>query len=405
MTYIKRRSIPNLSNQIDRAQKASVKSQRDFSPVEGENNYWRPDTARALWFAICPNQQWSTSIYDKDEGRVVDLENYLYYAYVLHVISANRRFQRVICSAGAHKDKPCWGCGVRNAFFDRRDAEKARTGVEPKGEPPVSASTQYAFAGVVLEHHARVAKLRDNKPITTKEGKPIMEDLPLMALPAEEARRLKNEGATTFGRAVHWSMGREVLGQVKNFNEQLKNYCANCAEPLYATEVACPECETVHVPVHSNLDEGLPLVEESLTEVRGQKLRCSKCRYQGPMLPIVQCECGNPLEGALQDFAIRIKATRPTEKTTILSFSEVKPIRYFTEKYPAVEELLNNPLDLNAIFKPTSLRLQTFRIPDHLRGDGVTPEPRRKQNADAVAEPYPLGRDDDDNTDDNEFEA
>ena len=396
MNYIKRRSIPNLSNQIDRTQRANTRSKDSYTPKEGEHDYFSPRTDQPLWFAICPTQQWTTRIYDRDERQVVELENYLYYAYVQHTVSlGGNRFNRFICSAGADKNTPCWGCGVRNAFFAARDAEKLRTGVESKKECAINAGDKYAFAGVLLEHVARIHKKDQDsgKPIVKRDGSPLMVDEPLVVIAnrdVEEARRLKAEGATTFGRSVHYSIGQEVLGQIKDFNERLLNYCANCAGKLWATQMQCPTCETVHEPMHPKLEEGLPLTESALTTVRGQKLKCP-CGYHGPMQPMVECECDNPLEGTLTDFALHLIATKPTPKRTILDFDEVRTLKYFTEKYPAVQELLNKPLDLKEIFAPTKLSWQTSRIPETLRGDGVTPVARRKQNAEAFTESYALG--------------
>ena len=151
--------------------------------------------------------------------------------------------------------------------------------------------------------------------------------------------------------------------------------------------MACPECggeQTVED------DEGNPLQGQALREARDADLEC-ECGYFGNLLPLVQCTCDNPVEGKLIDFAIRLISEKVGDKQTNLKFTEVRPIKTFIEKYPQVQEMLDSPLKLDEIFAPTSLQQQQYMVPEHLRGDGISPAPKPKKDAEPAAEPYPLG--------------
>lgn len=416
--YITRRKNSHYDNQLGRGEDSS--SGRDggrgsaFAQRDGERDYFQPRTDVALWWAFCPQQSWTSEIYVTKARSIETFENHMYFAYVLHMIAMGQnRFNRIVCSAGAEGELPCLGCGVRSNFFKWLDEETERLGAKPDKKPPVGRSENYAFAGVLLEHIGKVQKVDKStgKLVFKKDRTPLMLDEPLTAIPVEQAREAKAKGQTTFGRSMHWSMGIDLRNQVRELNKKLANYCANCAEKLYAYEHECPECHTRIIPVHQDIDEGLPLIDQTLTEERQKKYVCPGCSYEGQMDPAVECSCGNPLEGTLMDFAVRLKVTKSSDKRIILEHTDVRVLRYFTEKYPTVQEMLDNPLPIDKIFAPTELNFQKPRLPERLRGDGVTASPRRRQNAEQLVEDYALGGHQGgggapaDDGDDHEFEA
>lgn len=396
-SFLNKRSIPtsprSFHEQAQRAQKAARRV--SFEPIEGQFNSFYPRKEKALWFAICPDQAWTFDLYDREAGEVVRLENQYYMAYVNHRVAVNKRnFQ---CSAGAHKDKPCWGCGIRNAFYDAKRIRKEATGIDEKGEAPISAMVQYAFAGVLLENIAKVPQLDKNgRPRTTKAGNKIFRETPITLLPKPEREQLKASGATTFGLSVHYSCGITHLNALLSFDADLMNYCANCGDRLTASYMACPECGGEQECAD---EEGNALEGQTMREARETDLRCD-CGYVGRMLPLVECKCGNPEEGKLVDFALRLFSEKVSDTQTILKFTEVRPIKAFIAKYPHIEEMLATPLKLDEIFAPTRLEAQQWMVPENLRGDGVSPAPKAKKDAAPPAEEYPLQNDSDEEDDD-----
>lgn len=395
--FIKARAIPTGSRSFgDQARRAAGMAARgSFRVIDGQYNGFYPREEKALWFALCPTQAWSFDIYDREAGEVVHLDDQLYYAYVNHRVAASgRNFQ---CSAGAHKDKPCWGCGVRNHFYEMKELKRQKTGIDAKGEAPISAMTQYAFAGVLLENVAKVPSLDKNGNVKKKRnGEVIMKDMPLGLLPKNQRESLKQEGATSFGLRVHYSTGITHLNALIGFDEDMKNYCANCAQQLYAHLLACPECGETMKEVD---EEGGVLQGQALKEVREVDYKC-ECGYYGPLLPLVECDCGNAQEGKLVDFAIKLISEKVGEKQRNLRFTDVRLISSFVEKYPDVQDMLDKPLALNEIFAPTRLESQTYMVPENMRGDGVSPAPRAKKAAGPVEGAYPLKDDEDEDEED-----
>lgn len=372
--------------------KAAATSGR-FKVVDGQFNRFYPNKEKALWWAVCPGQNWEFDIYDRESGEVKHMKDEFFLAYVSHFVArSQRKFQ---CSAGPHRDKPCWGCGIRNKFYANKRAQEEKKVVKIAGEAPINAMTQYAIAGVLLEHIAKVERLDKNgKPRLNKENKPILYDTPIALLDPKEAKKLKAAGETTFGLPTHYSVGITHLNMLLTFDQEMQNYCATCAEMLYATTAACPECANAY---DVSNEEG-PLRGQDLAEMRAMDASC-ECGYHGPLVPVCECSCENPVEGKLVDFALRLISEEVAEKQTRLKYTAVRPIGFFVEKYPAVEEMLLNPLKLDEIFAPTSVKAQEFSIPEELR-DNASPAPRQRKDAEPLAEPYGLMGGDEDEEDD-----
>lgn len=389
--FLKTRALPagerSFGDQAKRAQHAARR--QSFTPVEGMyDSFYARD--KALWFAICPDQKWQTEVYDREEQTVVQIPDSFYMVNVEHRVNANSR--RFTCSATAHKTKPCWGCGVRDHFYTKRRETEETTGVKPANESPISAMTQYAIAGVVLETFAKVQKFdKEGRPAMNRDKtKKITNDVPLPLMEPMAQQKAKKDGVTTFGKSVHWNMGITQLNAFISFDEELRNVCRNCCGDLYAEQMSCPECAESFAISEEGAIAGI-----DLQEMRKAKYQCTACQYTGEMVPLVQCACENPEEGRIVDFALRVKTEKIGDKQSVLKYVEVKRLAEFIEKYPVVEGMLNKPLELDKIYAASNIEFQKTLIPDNMRGDGVSAAPRRAEGAEPMAGAYPLTNSDD----------
>lgn len=391
--FLKTRELPkgaprSFSQQAQRARAANKGGFR--GPIPGEYDSWWPNTDKAMWIAICPNQAWSYELYDRETQKVEKLVDYLFFSYTHHYVPSTKR--KFVCSAGAHKTLPCWGCGIRNAHFDHQREVQETTGAKPSDKAPISGMLQHALSIVLLETVAKTPVLDDKgNARLTRDQKPILRDTPLCMLKPMEQQKYKAKGVTTFGKSMHYSFGPTALGELLAMDETLKNSCASCAADLMCFSAVCPECQT---EMAASPDEDTPLTGEDLRQFRTADYECANCKYYGPLVPQVVCECGEPVEGTLTSFALRLKQVETGEKSRKLDLVEIKPLSAFTAKYPAVLEMLNTPLELPKIFGPSNLNYQVKLIPERLRGDGVTPEAKRTKGAAPAAESYSFSSDD-----------
>lgn len=393
--FLRTRELPkgaprSFSQQAQRAKSANKGGFR--GPVTGEYDSWWPNTEKAMWIAICPSQAWTYELYDRETQKVEKLVDYLFFSYTHHYVPATKR--KFVCSAGPHKTSPCWGCGIRNAHFDHQREVQETTGAKPADKAPISGMLQHALSIVLLETVAKVPVLdKDGKPRLTRDQKPILRDTPLCMLKPMEQQKYKAKGVTTFGKSMHYSYGPTTNGELLAMDEELKNNCASCAAALMCFAATCPECNT---EMQASIDEDTPLTGEDLRQFRTADYECANCKYYGPLIPQVVCECGEPVEGTLTSFALRLRQVETGEKTRKLELVEIAPLSRFTSKYPAVEEMLAKPLDLPTIFGPSNLNYQVKLIPERLRGDGVSPEAKRTKGAVPAAESYNFSSEDED---------
>lgn len=389
--FLRTRELPpgaprSFSNQAKRAANNS-RGGGNYQKIEGQYDSFWPRTEKALWIGFCPDQSWTSEVYDRDEQKVILQQDQYFFSYVEHRIQRNNK--RFNCSAGAGRDKPCWGCGYRNAFFDWVRDQKETLGVKPDSKPGVGGNQQHAMSLVILEPMAKVQVLdKEGKPRTTKDNKPIFRDTPITLLPPAQQQKLKAQGATTFGAAQHWSFGVLTLNELLLIDEQLKNSCSTCGEDLMVTQAHCPEC----AEGFQLAEDDTPLMGQDLFEMRRASYECT-CGYVGPLLPAVMCACGDPKEGALAYFAIRIISEVVGEKQRQLKLVDKRLLSTFVEKYPAVGEMLKKPLELDKIFAPSHLNYQAKIMPAEFRGDGVSPEPKKNKDAAPAAEAYSFNGD------------
>ena len=381
MSFMKMRQLPprpGFSDQAKKAAAANRAGQRGAGIVPGRFARWWPREDKALWIAICPTQAWTYQMYDRDAREVKTFENQYWYGAVLHRARIGQKTVSFYCSAGPYKDQPCWGCGVQNHHWDWVRAQEESTGVKPNKQSPVSAMPEFTMSIVVLEQITKVpVRNPDGTPRMSKAGKPIVNDVPLPLLPPEEAKAAKDKGVISFGLSMHWSNGIMGINELQVFDRQFQNRCANCAGELSCSHMGCPDCGQPYQVVD---DPSEPATGEDLLQLREAPYECD-CGYKGVLLPDLQCKCGEPESGSLVSFALQVKTSKVSENKRVLQIVGIKPLQSFVTKYPAVEDLLLKPLEIDKICAPERLESQLRIIPEHMRGDGVTPMPKGKETA------------------------
>jgi hypothetical protein len=352
--------------------------------VEGRYERWQPGEL-ALWVHL-PEQSYTYEVYDRDEKAVILQENWPYLEYVDHFVppgNSSPQFPRgmgFVCSCGARRDKPCYGCKRRVMHFAHLDEVEETTGVRPQEWAPIGKSNRFALSAVVMEKILQIPKVHASgkdkgKVKKTRKGQTIYDyvPLPVAGMDNEEIAKLSMK----FGHRAHWSFGQQHLGQLLDFDEKLRNNCANCASALICLGFICPECETPQ-----------PLPElvsgEDLYQARNAPRKCSACgyRYNGPedgdaenqqWVADLDCaDCGTPREGKLLGcFDLRLKAKKAggEKKAAILDIVSIRVTNHDDEE---IAKLVQNPLKLLDIFEPSTLDDQKRIISKEL-WDGVDP--------------------------------
>lgn len=385
MSFMKMRQLPQRTGFGDNARRTTTANRGGrMQIIPGRYNNFYPREDKALWVALCPTQSWTYDMYNRESQQVETFTDQFWYGFTEHYIASTKR--RFNCSGGALKDKPCWGCGVIDNFWTKAREQEHETGVKTDKKPGISRIPQFMMSIVLLEEITKV-QATDNQGVVKKDrgGKPIVNDVPLVILDLKAQKAARASGNTTFGLSMHWTNGIDSINQLTAIDRELINVCANCAGDLKCTYMACPEC-TNGIQVAENEDE--PLQGEDLLQAREAAYECD-CGYTGLLVPSTECECGHPEDGHLISFALRVKVEKSSEKKRILKIVEVKPLQHYVEKYPVVEKMLMEPLDIKGICAPTNLEYQLKLIPENVRGDGVSPLPKQKE---APAQSYEFSK-------------
>jgi len=323
---------------------------------------------KAVWINISPLQSWTFMAYDPEAGEVVQ-QNKSWFPYVKHYYARTK--QMMNCSAGPNRDQPCYGCAINKAFYQKMDAIEQRTGVRPKDESPMSAQKCFGLAVTIMENIVSMPAVdRNGVARKNKAGEPIYDYIPQPLLGTGPTNH-----AVSFGRRAHMTLGITHLRQLLVFDEEMRNYCGNCAGAMKASSIVCPDCESTY-----NLPDAV--TGDDLVETRGRDFNCNACGYRGVMRPTLECKCGDPREGKLTDFDVRIKREKLGDKQSMLS---IKGIRLPKLDNPEIRKMVESPLDLPKIFAPSSLEDQQRRLGEVARG--VDPRSHHKA-ASADTESY-----------------
>lgn len=354
---------------------------RTFAPiVTGKYDSWYP-TEHAVWVSLCPTQNWTYEIYNK-ESRVVETQSTMYFAFEQHTVGATKR--RFECSSGAHLTGKCYGCSERTRHYDKvREIEDA-TGSVPSElkNAPVSKMRQFALSVSLIEELGEFPKLdKQGQPVLTKKGKPIMTFLP-MRLAAKLGRKAAPR-AKVPGRRFHWSFGTKALEALGAENSRLETYCASCAHELYAVSAYCRACEMTNPVWSENYPDGMP--SELLLDDKNTPYTCPFCDHEDTLEYNYSCtneKCKSPAPGNLFAFELFLGSVSDTDHAP--KIYKIRP-RSDWSKIEGGEALINEPLELDKIYAPTPLteqiklfdpRRQKLLVDDaHLRSrDGGTQE-------------------------------
>jgi hypothetical protein len=340
------------------------------------------------WINISPYSTYTYEVYDKEVREVVEVTT-TWYEWKKHYVPRNRgkidkygkrKQMDFNCSAGSRKDRPCWGCAVRDNHFERMRAIEESKGYRPDEKPPVGWSSQFSLAITVMETiYAIPLRDKDGRARKSRAGDSLYRYMPAPFIEPEDGEKL---GETYFGHRMHWTMGSEHLDMLLGFDEEMKNYCGNCADHMVATHTICPSCETTYA-----LKE--PLTGVALLKGRAKPRSCTACGEKQPHVMKYECPgCGEPKEGSLTGFDIRIYKEPLGENKSVLKVAAVRVPGSADAKVNArIQELIEHPLDLQSIFAPASLDNQKYILGDELT-KGLTPAPKRKDTDEAETEGY-----------------
>ncbi len=320
---------------------------------DGKYESWWP-TEIAIWINISPFQLFEQEVYDRDEKEVIDVVT-TWWEYNSHWIPSKRR--KFVCSTGAHRTEPCYGCARRQQHWDRLDAIEEEKGYRPDDKPDVGRSTNFALGITIMEKIYSIPKRDDRGKIRkTKNNKIIYSHL---AAPLVDDDVLESgvDFPQKFGHRAHWSLGVEHRDQLLEEDEKLLGFCGNCAGEMLATGRICPDCET-------SVEFDSPIRGEDLIQARNKRFHCRACQYKGNWVIQYACpDCGNPKEGGLTKFDIRVKKVRSGEKSVI----KIVEIRVPTQD-EEVQKLIQNPLKVDEIFAPDDLKFQKLLLGDKVQG-------------------------------------
>ncbi len=344
---------PRFGNQGGKRKTASGKGRRRSKFPDGKFESWWP-TEVAIWINISPHQLFEQEVYDKYLREVIEAVT-TWFEYKSHWIPSVRR--KFVCSTGPYKKNPCYGCARRTQHFERIDAIEEEKGYRPdEGGPDVGMATNFALGITIMEEIYSIPK-KDNKGKVrkTKANKIIYNHI---AAPLVE-EDIEESGVSypkKFGHRAHWSLGLEYRDQLLEEDDKLRGYCGNCAGQLFCTGRACPDCETV-----VTLDD--PIRGEDLLQFRHKEFKCKACQFKGTWVMTYECpDCGDPVEGGVTKFDLRIKKVRSGDKSVL----DVVEIRVPT-KDEEVQQLIENPLKVDEIFQPDDLKFQKRLLGDKVK--------------------------------------
>ena len=358
---------------------------------------------KPMWIRLSPDQLYCQQIYNRELKGVIETGKQEangeipfparpWFEYITHYVPATK--SSFTCSTGADRSQPCRGCAVRAADYDRIKAREDATGMrdaQAREKISVQSSTRYGMAVTVLETIYELPLMdKYNKPRKSKDGRDLMRSVPAPLSGYSPIQQQKMQGV--FGKNYHWNFGPMHLNQLGSIDMDLWNYCASCAEPLFAQLFSCGNCGGVVY------DAGAALQEADLRAMREQAMRCPHCRHEGLVQPQISCACGEPAEGNLLTFDLRMRLEKDASdpKKSVLQLVDHRVPDYAKLYSPdaanAVYELVYAPLDIPGIYAPESLDNQAWRLPEDLKA--VSPDYHLTKK---MAKPYgaPSGEDED----------
>lgn len=362
------------------AQKRSDKGSRGGGIIDGLYNRFTPN-ATPIWLHFM-EQSYSYKIYDLESKKVIEVEDNFFLEFVQHFVAnsktsdkrRNRKGISFVCSSGAEKEEPCYGCAGRHRYYSDKQARED-AGEVVKGESPVSAGRRFGLALAVAELVAHVPLLDAKGQVRKKkDGSPIYNQIPLPRL-REQDPDVVDAYRKTFGWNGHWNFSGGHLQQLSDIDNTLRNRCGNCASHLYGTGWFCNECNHFH-------PEQEALQDIDLEEARKAVRKCAACgntdSADAGFTPELMCgDCGDAIEGGLVGFFdIRMKAkdSGAENQSSILELLDVRPTLSLRSEpeYEEFAEMVKKPIDIQRVFAPESLDEQRKKL-DQAFIEGLDP--------------------------------
>jgi hypothetical protein len=347
--------------------------------VEGRNDVLKLHPKRSIWVRFC-SKTYSYEVYDRDTAQVVDVVDAFWFEAVSHYVASN--YRSFWCSAGPHRDKPCFGDSVRDLHYTWLRKEKEKTGVDPKKEAPISASPRVILALTILDTCLGAHSLdKEGNVKGNQSGVPYINWTPAQIVKFEKLPY--DETKTREGMKAYFNIPPTVFDAVTTKAEEVAHYCANCpagseAHPLVYRKYKCEECGATH-----SYDEAIKGNEIEDIEVLVSNFRCTKCRHKGPKVPVPVCtQCNDAKPGTLFDFDFRMKKKAVGENSWTIEWTGMR-VKVDNKTF---DEMTASPLDIVKICGPSSSRWQEGCVPEPLRMKAGAR--RHIKEAKEEAEPY-----------------
>jgi hypothetical protein len=373
------RSQANAARSLQRRGGGMVKGRFDRVKL-GPKSFWLRFNPKT------PSQYYCYQVRNAETNTIEEVRT-LWFRYISHFARGN--YRGGTCSAGAARDKACWGCAYVDTHWDRIRKEEKETGVRRSREdakPKLDTSPQFAFGVTYMEDMYAIPVMENNgQQRQSRNGQPLVNYLPKSLLDKNTVAAMRPAG---FGRPGHLSVSQTALDQLLELDDYvLRRHCLHCAPKVkFAREMPivgmqCPEDGCPSDPIM--LDEPV-LGEDAIEAMKDRTWRCTDCAHIGQFYPVFSCECGKPTPGDLTSFDVRIKKKKGSdgEKGGIL---EIVKIRFPDIRDKEVEAMVMNSLELEKIFAPTPIDQQAQGLGDLIKG---IPSPMpRKRNEEAAAPP------------------
>jgi hypothetical protein len=232
---------------------------------------------------------------------------------------------------------------------------------------PIGRIPQFAFGITIMENiYSIPMRTGDGKVRKDKKGKTLFRHVPapFAEADARTSEAMLKNAAITKGHRAHWELGTSELNYLLEQDKVMRRCCGNCASDLVCREMVCPGCETA-VTLRS------PAMGIDIDTEEKKVRTCDLCGEKGPYVPRYSCdECGDPVEGRLTGFDIRVRRT----KTPTGYILEIVGIRLpgvpdsTLEEHENVMRLIQNPLKVDEIYGPTDLPRQAMICASRIGG-------------------------------------
>lgn len=336
---------------------------KKFSMAVGRFDFLRFGP-KGVWVRFNPraeSQYYCYDIYDRDAGAVKSVST-LWYYHVNHFIGGKAP---VVCSSGAGRDKPCWGCASVEDHWNKvraKENELRAKGIQMPKEAKksaVSSDPTFDFSVTIMETmYARTLLDEHGNVRVNKRGEPLTNFVPRSLMPKD----LTGAREAGFGRRAHVSVSERGLEQLLDLDDYFcGRHCANDASEMTIIDMTCPQCEEA-----VGLEDGL-VGEEAAEAMMDKGWVCQKCNHAGQFTPVFVCPtCDKPTPGNLTCFDVRMKSQKTEgEKGGRLMISKLRMPKIPDEE---VATMISTPLELEKIFAPTDLQWQAKALGDRIKG-------------------------------------